>query len=75
MTSIQKITQTQNRPILTAKNTGYIAASAILLTSTRAFINKNPFNKFHKLLGYLSGFLTLLHIGTIEYLHHKYKKM
>ncbi len=75
MTKIEPINQVYKKPFLTPKNTGYAAAIAILLTSTRAFCNKKTVTKTHKLLGYISGVLTLLHIGTIKYLHHKYKKM
>ena len=75
MTKIQKINSTQNKPILTPKNTGYAATGALLLTSLRAFNTTKPIKKTHKLLGYITAGLTLLHIGLVEYLHFKYKKM
>ena len=75
MSSVQKINQTQNKSFLTPKNTGYAAAGAVALTTVRAFTNKNNITKSHKILGYIAVSLTLLHIGLVEYLHLKYKKM
>ena len=74
MTKINKINNSQ-KPILTPKNTGYAAAGALLLTTTRAFNSSKPIKKSHKFLGYITTLLTLLHIGLVEYLHFKYKKM
>ena len=70
MTRIQKI-DNNSRPFLTPKNTGYAAAGAMLLTCIR----KKPLAKYHKPLGWITAGLTALHIGLIEYYHHKYKKM
>lgn len=73
MTSVQKVNQ--NKPFLTPKNTGYAAAGAMILTTARAFTKQKNVVKTHKILGYITAGLTLLHIGLIEYYHHKYKKM
>ena len=70
MTRTQKI-DNNSRPFLTPKNTGYAAAGAMLLTCIR----KKPLAKYHKPLGWITAGLTALHIGLIEYYHHKYKKM
>ena len=75
MISVQKINQSYKRPLLTPKNTGYLAAGALVITTARAFTNKKAVTKSHKLWGYITAGLTLLHIGVVEYLHHKYKKM
>ena len=75
MSKINKIDNNYKKPFLTPKNTGYAAAGAILLASTRAFNHSKPITKTHKFIGYLASFLTLLHIGVIEYLHFKHKKM
>ena len=76
MSKVQKVENNQyKKPLLTPKNTGYAATGAILLATTRAFSKSKPITKTHKLIGYLAGALTLLHIGVVEYLHHKYKKM
>ena len=75
MTSVQKINQTQNKPFLTPKNTGYAAAGALFVTTARAFTNKKAIAKSHQFWGGITAALTLLHIGVVEYLHHKYKKM
>ena len=64
-----------NKPFLTPKNTGYAAAGALALTTIRAFSNKKTVTKSHKILGGITTALTLLHIGVVEYLHSKYKKM
>ena len=77
MATVQKINNNTKykKPLLTPKNTGYAAAGAIGLATIRSFSNSKSIRKSHKWLGYLAGILTLLHIGLVEYLHHKYKKM
>lgn len=78
MTSIEKISDTkysQSKPFLTPKNTGYAASAAMALNCVRAFSKNKTVIKTHKPLGYISAALTALHIGLIEYYHHKYKKM
>ena len=75
MSKIQKVESNTQRPFLTPKNTGYAAAGALLITTARAFTTTKPIKKSHKILGFIAGGLTLLHIGVVEYLHHKYKKM
>lgn len=77
MTSVQKInsSQTLSKPLLTPKNTGYAAAGAMLITTARAFTKAKPITKTHKIWGLITTGLTLLHIGVVEYLHHKYKRM
>ena len=75
MATIQKIDQTQNKPFLTPKNTGYAAAGALIVTTARAFTNNKPIVRSHQFWGGITVALTLLHIGVVEYLHHKYKKM
>ena len=77
MPKCNKIQHQENykKPLLTPKNTGYAAAGAILLSTTRAFSKSKTITKTHKFLGYLSAILTLLHIGVLEYLTYKYKKM
>jgi len=75
MTSVQNINQTQKRPIINPKTTGYAAAGAMVITTARAFTSKKPIAKTHKIWGFITAGLTLLHIGLVEYLHHKYKKM
>lgn len=76
MTRINNIESTNyKKPLLTPKNTGYAAAGAILLATARTFISAKPVRKSHKFIGLIATALTLLHIGVVEYLHHKYKKM
>lgn len=76
MTKIKKIENiNNNKQFLTPKNTGYAATVALAATTLRAFNSSKQITKSHKLLGFLSVSLTLLHIGLVEYLHHKYKKM
>ena len=77
MTTVQKVDNNINtkRPLLTPKTTGYLATGALLLTTARAFSNTKTVKKSHKILGYLTLGLTLLHVGLVEYLHYKYKKM
>lgn len=77
MTTVNKIEHKQSykKPILNPKNTGYLAATAIGITAIRTFSKSKPVIKSHKIFGFISIALTLLHIGCVEYLHHKYKKM
>ena len=75
MSSVQKINQTHTKYVLTPKNTGYLATGALLITTARAFSKNKSITKSHKIFGYITAALTLLHIGVVEYLHHKYKKM
>lgn len=77
MPKINKIenTKTYKKPIINPKNTGYLAASAVGLSAIRAFSNQKSITRSHKVIGYFSIALTLLHIGCIEYLRHKYKKL
>ncbi len=73
MSGIQKISTTQNynKPLLNAKNTGYLAAGAVALTSIRALTNNKSVVKSHKFFGYTAAAATLLHIGTILSRHCK----
>lgn len=75
MSRVNKIDNNYKKPVLTPKNTGYAAAGALLIATTRAFTKSKPITKTHKIIGYLAGGLTLLHIGLVEYLNFKYKKM
>ena len=76
MTKIQKVdNNTFKKPILNPKNTGYAAAGAIAIATLRAFNKSKTITKSHKVFGFIAAGLTLLHIGVIEYLHCKYKKM
>ena len=75
MTNIRKVDSVQSKPLLTPKNTGYAAAAGVILTTARAFNKSKPIRKYHKIVGYVTAALTVLHIGLIEYYHHKYKKM
>ena len=77
MTKINSINQTNQykKPLLNPKNTGIAAGVAMTIMTLRAFSNNKSIKKHHKLFGYITTGLTLLHIGTLEYLHHKYKKM
>ena len=64
-----------NNPIITPKNTGYAATIGIISTAASAYSKNKDIRKFHKFLGFITAALTLLHIGIVKYLHHKYKKM
>jgi hypothetical protein len=75
MTKIQKVDNNYKKPFLTPKNTGYAAAGALAIATIRGVNTSKPIVKSHRFWGYLATSLTLLHIGLVEYLHHKYKKM
>ena len=61
--------------IITPKSTGYAATVGLGLSVWSGVSRNKSFRKTHKLLAYITAALTLLHIGLIEYYHHKYKKM
>lgn len=68
-----KIDSVKLNPIITPKTTGY-AATVALGASILSGISKNKtLRKQHKVLAYLSAAITALHIGLIEYYHHKFK--
>ena len=77
MTKVNNINSNNKfkKPLLNPKNTGYIAGAAMLIATTRAFTKSKPIAKSHKIFGAIAAALTLLHIGVVEYLHYKYKKM
>lgn len=75
MTKIVAVKNEYKRPFLNPRNTGIAAGVALTLTAVRGFSKNKSVVKSHRVLGVVSAALTLLHIGTIEYLHHKYKKM
>lgn len=75
MTRIQSVDNTQRKPFLTPVKTGIAATAGIALTTARAFTNSKVLNKSHKVVGIITAALTLLHIGTAMFYHHKYKKM
>ena len=68
-----KVDSVKPNQIITPKTTGY-AATVTLGASILSGISKNKtFRKQHKVLAYLSAALITLHIGLIEYYHHKFK--
>lgn len=76
MTRIQSVDNTpQRKPFLTPVKTGVAATAGIALTTARTFTNSKVLNKSHKVVGIITAALTLLHIGTAMFYHHKYKKM
>ncbi len=66
-----KINPIQN--YITPKTTGYAAAAALGMSVVSAKVK--PLRKAHKSFAYLTAAFTALHIGIIEYYHHKYKKL
>ena len=59
--------------IITPKTTGYAATTCMALAIYSGVTKSKTLKKQHKFLGYLSVLLTAVHIGLIEYYHHKYK--
>lgn len=75
MTRVQSVDNTRRKPILTPAKTGIAAATGIAYTTARAFTKSKTLNKTHKIAGIITAALTVLHIGTAAFYHHKYKKM
>ncbi len=70
-----KVNSVNKNSIFTPKTTGY-AATAGLTAAVLSGVSRNKtFRKAHKPLACLTAILTAVHIGLIEYYHHKYKKM
>ena len=61
--------------IITPKTTGYAATVGLGLSVWSGVSRNRNFRKTHKPLAYITALLTAIHIGLIEYYHHKYKKM
>ena len=59
--------------IVTPKSTGYAATTALGVATLSGISKNKNFRKAHKPLAYITAALTALHIGLIEYYHHKYK--
>ena len=58
----------KKKPFLTPSNTGFAAMGAMALTTARTLPGlkkgKHPLKSHHKILGYISAALVLLHFGT-----------
>ena len=76
MSSVQKIQtrESNKRPLLNPKTTGYAALGAMTLTTLRAITKDKTVRKSHKALGWVTVGLTALHVGLVEYYHIKFKK-
>lgn len=68
-----KIDSVKPNPIITPKTTGYAATVALGASIISGVTKNKTFRRQHKVLAYLSAVLTALHIGLIEYYHHKFK--
>lgn len=69
------VSPVRRNKILTPKTTGYAATAALGLSVLSGISKNKSFRKTHKTFAYISAFLTAVHVGLIEYYHHKYKKM
>ena len=69
-----QISPVRQNPIITPKTTGYSATLGLGLAIASGISKNKSFRKAHKPLAYISAALSLLHIGLIEYYHHKYRK-
>ena len=68
-----KVQPVKSTPLLTPKTTGYGATAALGLSVLSGVSKNKSFRKSHKFFAYLAMALTALHIGLIEYYHHKLK--
>ena len=60
--------------IITPKSTGYAATVGLGLSVWSGISKNKTLRKKHKPLAYITAGLTAIHIGLIEFYHHKYKK-
>ncbi len=70
-----KIEPVRMNTFLKPKTTGYAATVGLGLTVWSGISKNKKFRKAHKPLAYITTIFTALHIGLIEYYHHKYKKL
>lgn len=70
-----QVSPIKQNSILTPKTTGYSATVGLGLSIASGVSKNKNFRKAHKPLAYFSAVMTLIHVGLIEYYHHKYKKM
>lgn len=61
--------------IVTPKSTGYAAAAGLVMSVASGVTKNRVLRRTHKPAAYAAAVLTAVHIGLIEYYHHKYKKM
>lgn len=59
--------------IITPKTTGYAATAGLGLSIYSAVSKNKGIRKSHKPIAYITAGLTAIHIGLVEYYHHKYK--
>ena len=59
--------------IITPKTTGYTATAGLGLSIYSAVSKNKAIRKSHKPIAYITAALTAIHIGLVEYYHHKYK--
>lgn len=66
MTTIQRVNQNNTaKPILNAKNTGYIALGAMCLAIAKPMPIVKPLKLYHKYIGYIAAALSFIHLETI----------
>ncbi len=70
-----KVDSVRKNSIITPKTTGYAATVGLGATVWSGISKNKTFRRQHKPLAYITAILTAIHIGLIEYYHHKYKKM
>ena len=68
-----KITPIDNK-FVTSKSTGYAAAVCICLTAISGASKNKAIYRTHKPLALITGIITAIHIGLIEYYNKKYKQ-
>ena len=59
--------------LITPKTTGYAATTSLGLAVLSGASKNKKFRNTHKPFAILTAILTALHIGLIEYYHHKYR--
>ena len=69
-----KINSISQQSIVTPKTTGYSATAGMALTVLSGISKNKSIRKTHKPLAYITAAITALHIGLIEYYHHKFRK-
>lgn len=58
---------------VTPKTTGYASAAGVALSAVSGMSKYKFIRNVHKPLGWTTVGLTAIHIGLIEYYHHKFK--
>ncbi len=69
-----KVLGVDGNKIFSVKTSGYAATGSLVLATYTGVTKNRTLRKTHKSFAYLTAFLTMLHIGLVEYYKKKWSK-